>query len=99
MIQYSDAKEPLFVAPNAVEPSAVIEIGPGTVNQVINSGMPVPNREIIIWGRSDYEDIYGKLHFVEWCYRARFDRHKGDQLRVNFIQWGKYNRTDQDGKK
>jgi hypothetical protein len=47
-----------------------------------------------IWGRADYEDIFGMKHFVEWCYQPRFDAHDGKRLRVTFIQWGDNNRTD-----
>ncbi len=50
---------------------------------------------IFIWGRADYEDIFKRKHFAEWCRRLRFDRHDGKTLHASFIQWGEYNRTDE----
>jgi hypothetical protein len=29
---------------------------------------------------------------------ARYERHKGERLQAGFIQWGNYNRSDEDGK-
>jgi hypothetical protein len=53
---------------------------------------------VLIWGRADYEDIFGRSHFVEWCHRLRLDRHDGKNMRAGFIQWGDYNRSDDDGR-
>jgi hypothetical protein len=50
--------------------------------------------QILIWGRADYEDIFGQKHFVEWCHELRFSRTGGERMRPSTIQFGKYNRTD-----
>ncbi|MGO9459647.1 MAG: hypothetical protein ACLP1W_05925, partial [Rhodomicrobium sp.] len=83
-------------APNAVEPSGVIEIPPAQA--LINYGAwgcSGPEPKIFIWGRADYEDIFGEPHFVEWCYQLRFERYEGKKVRASFIQWNEYNRTDE----
>jgi hypothetical protein len=91
---YRNSPEPFFVPPKAVEPSAFIEIQ--GANDVINNGTPhsglVPN--LFLWGRADYNDIFGQSHFFEWCYQIRFECHNGKKLRAGFIQYGDYNRTD-----
>ena len=51
---------------------------------------------IFIYGRADYDDVFGHHHFVQWCYTLRFERHQGEKVRASFIQWGEYNRTDED---
>lgn len=53
---------------------------------------------ILIWGRADYEDVFDKPHFVEWCYELRFDMYDGKRLSATFIQIGNHNRTDEDTK-
>ena len=50
---------------------------------------------MFVWGRADYEDVYGTPHFVQWCYNVRFERHTVEKLRAHFIQWGEYNRSDE----
>ena len=92
---YRDNSQKVFLAPNAIESGEFIEI-PG-MQSLIDYGMFTAGAEpmAFIWGRADYEDIFGRPHFVEWCYRIRFERHKrGQALRAGFIQWGEYNRTD-----
>ena len=72
---------------------------PGTqvlVNYGLNSVGAEPR--IFLWGRADYEDVFGKTHFIEWCYRLRYESHRGEKLRASFIQWGDYNRSDEDAK-
>jgi hypothetical protein len=57
--------------------------------------MPVGDEPpVFIWGRADYDDIFGSHHFIEWCYRLRFERHTGERMSAGFIQWGDYNRSD-----
>jgi hypothetical protein len=87
-----------FLASKATEPSEFIETNPTLVNNVINNGLPIVKGDpsIFIWGRADYKDAFDKSHFVEWCYRVRFDRPPDGRLRASYTQWGKYNRTDQD---
>jgi hypothetical protein len=95
--EYRDGKQPFFLAPRAIEPSDVIEI-PSAMSLVDNEMHPVRAVApiILIWGRADYEDVFGKTHFVQWCHRLRFERHDGEKMRAGFIQWGDYNRTDED---
>jgi hypothetical protein len=92
---YKD-KKPFFLAPHAVEPSEFIEM-PG-VQVVIDYAITSLGAEpmIFIWGRADYEDIFEQPHFTEWYYQLRLERHKGKEMGANFIQWGDYNRTDEE---
>lgn len=86
---------PFFIAPQSTEISGEIEIPP--VMKLIDwSFTPygTPPR-ILIWGRADYEDIFGHRHFTEWCRELRLDAHKGTDLRATYIQWGGYNRTEE----
>ncbi len=89
---------PFFIGPNAVEPSEIIEMGAESANDLINNGVDHvgANPLMLIWGRADYEDVFGRPHFTEWCYRVRFSRHDGQRLDCALIQWGPYNRTDED---
>lgn len=91
---YKASASDFFVAPNAVEPSEIIEM-PGA-RALIDYPLRPDGGEpfIFIWGRADYEDVFGKPHFTEWCYRVRFEQHDGKNLRAGFIQWGEHNRTD-----
>jgi len=93
---YRGFRERFFLAPRSTEPSDFIEM-PGA-NEIINEGMPHPGLApmMFIWGRADYQDIFGHWHFAQWCYQVRFDRHRGARLRAQFIQWGDNNRTDED---
>jgi hypothetical protein len=87
---------PFFLGPNAIEPSEVIEM-PGAIAlvdwQLSPSG---PEPMILIWGRADYEDVFGKKHFIEWCHQLRFSRPDRERLRASFTQWREHNRTDED---
>lgn len=91
-------KQPLFLGPKSAEPSEAIQINPNFARQIINNGDPHSAEPpmMFIWGRADYADVFGENHFIEWCYRVRFERHVGERVRAYFIQWGEYNRTDQD---
>lgn len=90
---------PFFLGPSATELGDCIEIPPAR-DLVMLAFEPVTYKnppKILIWGRADYEDVFGRPHFTEWCRQVRLDAHKGDRLRATFIQWGDYNRTDEDG--
>jgi hypothetical protein len=78
-----------------VEHSAVIEMPPA--GAIVDWSWSSRGDEplILIWGRADYDDVFGKHHFVEWCYRLRFERHKGERMSAGFIQWGEHNRSDE----
>jgi hypothetical protein len=92
---YGGTPAKFFLAPHTTEKSAFIEIAPAqTLVEWANKPWPKPEPIIIIWGRADYEDTFGRRHFVEWCRSLRFERHDGKEMRAGFIQWGDYNRAD-----
>jgi len=92
---YRDPPRLLFVAPKAVEPTEFVEMQ--GAQAIVNHGLnPIGDAPLmIIWGRADYEDVFRHSHFIEWCYRVRFERHRGERLRASFVQWGDHNRTDE----
>jgi hypothetical protein len=91
---YRFAPMPFFVPPKAVEGGEFVEMTGGQA--LIDYGWkPVgPEPLMLIWGRANYEDIFNRRHFIEWCYRVRFDRHDGKTISAHLIQWGDYNRSD-----
>ena len=91
---YRNPQEEFFLAPKASEPCMYIEM-PGAqalIEYEMNHNGDKPM--MFIWGRADYEDIFGQSHFVEWCRQVRFECHKGGKLGADFIHYGAYNRTD-----
>jgi hypothetical protein len=92
---YPQEKREFFLGPHATEVSEAIEIS--SAQEIIRwflkpSG---PRPIILIWGRADYEDIFGSRHFVEWCQSLGFYRPSKDHpICPRFIQWGDYNRSD-----
>ncbi len=92
---YRGQANPFFLAPKAVEPSDVIDV-PSAAAIVNWSMSPVGLCPLIlVWGRADYEDIFGGTHFVEWCYQLRLSRPRTSApIRASMIQWGDHNRTD-----
>jgi hypothetical protein len=93
---YDYGRERLAFAlgPGATETSNELEL-PGAGEIISHSFSPVGDPPLyLIWGRAEYADVFGNQHFVEWCYRLRFERHDGKALRAHFIQWGNYNRTE-----
>jgi hypothetical protein len=92
---YRNPPQPFFIAPKALEPSAFVEIP--SVRSLVDYGLnPIGVAPMVfIWGRADYEDVFGQSHFVEWCYQVRLEDHKSAGLKAHFIQWGDYNRTDE----
>ena len=93
---YEQSPVPFFLAPKAIEAGEFIEIR-GT-QSIIDHGLTFQGDEplFFVWGRATYEDTFGQDHFVEWCYRIRYERHRGERLRMSFIQSGNYNRSDED---
>jgi hypothetical protein len=91
----ADSGTPFFLGPQAVAGSGFIEFG-GALNGAIQNGMPLQEPPpFLIWGRADYEDVFGGAHFTEWCYRVRPSRPTRDErLSVGFVQWAEYNQTD-----
>ncbi|HEY0257959.1 MAG TPA: hypothetical protein VGC39_10990 [Candidatus Methylacidiphilales bacterium] len=101
---YNGEPVPFFVAPYATERSEIFEM-PG-VGSLVEHGLgTVVGKDatitwgeeplFLIWGRADYDDVFGRRLFVQLCYRLRLDAHDGKKLRATFIQWGDYNRTDE----
>jgi hypothetical protein len=94
--KYRGTPKIFFLAPRAAAQSDVIDIPPAPA-LIDWSFHPVGSEPLIlIWGRADYEDVFGKKHFVEWCYQLRFSRPwRHQRLAASFIQWGDYNRSDE----
>jgi hypothetical protein len=94
---YRMQPRPFLLAPKAVEPSDYIDM-PGAQALVDWSSNPVGDSPIIfIWGRADYRDVFRRPHFIEWCYQLRVSRPiRQERMSAAFIQWGDYNRTDND---
>lgn len=94
--KYRNPDSRFFLA-KAVEPGTFIEMTYGAQALVYHGirGMAVEPL-VVIWGTANYEDVFGHRHFIEWCYQVRFECHDGRNLRASFIQWGDYNRTDDD---
>jgi hypothetical protein len=92
--EYNTLAAPFFLAPGATELSDAIEMtGAGVL--IDWSFNPVGKGPIfLIWGRAEYEDVFGDNHFIEWCYKLRLERHDRRQLRAGVIQWGDHNRSD-----
>ena len=93
---YTKIPDFLFIGPNAIELSEGKDMSRAP-QALIDFEIENPVRGpplILIWGRAEYEDVFGHPHFVEWCYRLRLERHDGKRIRAHFIQWGEYNRTD-----
>ena len=87
---------PMFIAPQAIEGSEVIDLSGAPRRLVEWSFRPIGEEPLIlIWGRADYDEVFDRPHFVKWCYRLRLDCHDGKKLRAKFIQWGDYNQTDE----
>jgi hypothetical protein len=90
---YRKPPEPLFLAPKAVEGTAFFEAP--TARVLVENGLSPMGVQpcVFIWGRADYEDVFGKPHFIEWCHQLRLEAHDG-KLRAGTFQWGDYNRSD-----
>jgi hypothetical protein len=101
---YKLEKQNFFVGPGAISGSQFLEIGAmnmiieANANMIIEANVDhAPSPIILIWGRADYDDVFGKKHFAEWCYQvlpARYSR--SQRMGAHFFQWGDYNRTDKD---
>jgi hypothetical protein len=91
---YEPPPTSFFLAPRAVEPSAFIEVS--GIQAVIDHGfnpvgLPPP---MFVWGRATYDDVFGKPHWIEWCYQIRPERHARERMTIGFVQWGEHNRSD-----
>jgi hypothetical protein len=94
---YRTASSVFFIGPNAIEPSEFLELhGLNALIQNGEAGILGPIPPMLIWGRAEYEDVFGQVHFFDWCYRIRPECHRGERLRVGFVQWGEYNGSDKD---
>jgi hypothetical protein len=94
---YRGSPQPFFLPPGAVETSGVIEVTSAAADIVKWSMSPLGVEPfILIWGRADYEDVFQKKHFVEWCHRLRLSRPVRDErMGASTFQWGDYNRSDE----
>lgn len=83
-----------FLGPHATNLGDIVEIPPA--RSLVDWSMTLQGAapQILIWGRGDYEDVFRKRHFVEWCYELRFSRPDTGRMRPSFIQRGEYCRTD-----
>jgi hypothetical protein len=91
---YRNLPVPFFLGPQDVQQSEFIEIPPAIrlVDHEMTMRGPAPI--ILIWGRADYEDVFGEPHFLEWCYRLRFSRpRRHERMTARFVQWGEHNRS------
>jgi hypothetical protein len=52
---------------------------------------------IYVWGRADYQDIFGNTprRFTEFCYRIYFHPIH-NEVKVQFVPYGDYNKSDYD---
>lgn len=87
----------MFIAPQAAESSDVVAMleARSLIDWTFEERDGAPPL-VLIWGRADYEDVFGEKHFVEWCYRVRLLAPDKKMLRAEFIQYGDFNRTDED---
>jgi hypothetical protein len=92
---YRTGAQQFFIAPKAVETTDYIEM-PGVQALVDWSHNPVGIPPwALIWGRADYRDVFGKPHFIEWCYQLRLSRPvRRERMIATFSQWNDYNRSD-----
>ncbi len=95
--EYTYREEPraFFLGPQTTQTSDYVEM-PGAQALVAWAGNPIaPQPMMFIWGRADYNDVFGRSHFIEWCYQVRFSRPiRSLRMQAEFIQWGEYNRSD-----
>lgn len=52
---------------------------------------------VVVWGRVDYEDIFGGTHYTYWCKRMNFTR-DARGVSAEFITVGDYNGSDEDSR-
>jgi hypothetical protein len=91
---YRNPAVPFFLGPQDVQHSDVVEIPPAmAIVDWEMSGRKDAEPMIWIWGRADYRDAFGEPHFLEWCYKLRFERHRKERMTAGFIQWGEHNRS------
>ena len=71
---YTDGPAPMFLGPKAFEWSEVIRL-----SKIVATNALQRRSHIFIWGRADYEDIFGGTapHFTQWCYRLVFHWDQG----------------------
>ena len=93
---FTTSERRFFVGPQAIKSSSYIDMSAAPRALIDWSFHPVPPEPVVlIWGRADYEDFFGKSHFVEWCYQLRLSRPIGEErMTASFVQWGEHNRTD-----
>jgi hypothetical protein len=92
--EYSPTIMDFFLAPDAIATSEPIEIN--SIRIVIEDGMKLLGKRPVcyIFGRADYEDVFGVPHWIEWCNKINVSAPDGKKLVISFTQWGEYNRSD-----
>lgn len=90
---YEDGKpETMFLGPRSIMPSNVICIPPDVIRAAI-----ADETRIYIWGRTEYEDIFGQSHWMRFCYRLHVEDIRAERFGWRHrTTYGRYNGTDQD---
>ena len=81
---------PFFVPPQAEDGSTFIEI-PHANGEI---DVTKETTGIFVYGRAEYDDVFGNPHWIEWCKELRFERHGTDRTTASFVQKGRHNRAD-----
>lgn len=79
-----------MIGPKANEWSLPMEIIPNTANSVLSG-----ETNLYVWGRADYEDVFGNPRFTLACYRVIIGC-RDREIQARFILHGSYNRTELD---
>ncbi len=89
---YADNALQTMIGPDATEWSNPVQISEFDANKALDK-----ERNIYIWGRADYLDVFDPTspRFTQFCYRIHFRRSEG-HVRTQFIAYGDYNKSDQD---
>jgi len=83
----------LFAGPKSTALSTVLEIplGDDLVGTVIDP-FKFGNRKLFIWGKVEYEDVFGKKHASESCYYLQFIMNSiYEPIIISYIQTGEQN--------
>jgi len=94
---YGNSGERLFLGPQASAMSSFQQLPTGSAQEIVGL-REAGQTNLFIWGRAEYEDMFGDTqpHFTQWCYRVHLGAPDGKTLRAEFIQAGNYNCSDAD---
>lgn len=83
----------LFIGPQSITLSQTINIPLG--DNVVGTTLDLfkcGNEKIFIWGKVEYEDVFGKKHVSESCYYLQFIINSiYEPILINYIQSGSQN--------